>query len=141
MKQICTLFAIACALLITSTTFAQNSVAVNTSFPSPAPDPDFTTTDSVKLTNGFTSNSTGTFNNFPKNKTTTITSPSYFYTSTQSTIYFVYNIAVATAGSTTTAPQISIITPDGTFPATASMVTFSGVAGVNYYFTFSLATP
>src|SRR5205814_7039142 len=59
----------------------------------------------------------------------------------QSTIYFVYNCTVATPGSVSTSPQASIITSSGdTISATTSAV-FDGIAGINYYFTFSLATP
>jgi hypothetical protein len=140
MKQICTLIAFSCAVLLTSKTFAQNSVDLSTTFPSPAPTPSFGSTDSVNLANGFT-NTTGTITDFPKNKTTTITSPSYYYPTSQSTIYFIYNLKVATAGSTTTIPQLSIIAPNGTFAATAEEIIISGTTGVNYYFTFHLGSP
>jgi hypothetical protein len=140
MKQICTQVAILCLLTFAQNLYAQ-SVNVSTSYPTPAPTPDFTTTDSINASNGFTSNSTGTFNNFPKNKTTTITSPSYYYSNPQSIVSFVFNMSVATAGSTTTAPVISIIPANGnTITATASTITLSGVAGVDYYFTFDLGT-
>lgn len=142
MKQICTLIVFFCLLVIAQNSNAQNSVSISTSFPNPAPVPAFGTADSVKAANGFTSTSTGTFNNFPKNKTTTIISPSYYYPTSQSTIYFIYNLGVATAGSTTTMPVVSIIKANGdTITATASVITFSGVGGINYYFRFNLATP
>lgn len=140
MKQICTQIAFFCLLIIGQNTYAQNSVTVSTINPNPSPA--FGTTDSVNAANGFTSNSTGTFYNFPKNKTTTIVSPSYYYATPQSTISFFYNMSVATSGSTSTAPVVSIITATGdTATATANVVTIAGVAGINYYFTFNLATP
>lgn len=142
MKQICTQIAFFCLLVTAQKLNAQNSVSISTSFPIPAPVPVFGIADSVSAANGFTSTSTGTFHNFPKNKTTTIVSPSYYYPTSQSTIYFIYNLGVATAGSATTRPVVSIIKANGdTVTATASVITFSGVGGLNYYFQFNLATP
>ena len=143
MKQICTLLAFVCLLVLGSNVYGQtNSVSVNTTAPSPAPSPSFGTADSVSLANGFTSTSTGTFNSFPKNKTATIVSPAYSYPTVQSTIYFYYNLSVATSGSATVSPVVSIITALGdTLTATANTITVSGVGFVSYYFTFNLATP
>jgi hypothetical protein len=142
MKQICTLLALVCLLVITQNVYAQNSVSTNTSAPSPAPTPSIGTPDSVNLVNGFTSTSTGTFNAFPKGKTATIISPTYYYPTDQSVIYFVYNLSTATSGSATTAPDVAIITATGdTLKATANSTLISGVAGLNYYFTFTLAAP
>jgi hypothetical protein len=142
MKQICTLLALVCLLVITQNAYAQNSVADSTTFPNPAPNPSFSTADSVNLANGFTSNSTGTFYNFPKGKTTTIVSPYYSYLTDQSVVYFVYNMSTSAAANTVAAPEVAIITANGdTLKATANPATFAGPGTTNYYFTFRLAAP
>jgi len=140
MKRICTLSLTVLLLFIVSNTNSQ-TVSVDTNFPSPAPSPSIGPSVNVNSSNGFTSTSTGTFNNFPKGKVTTIESPLYYYPTTQSTIYFVYNCAVATSGSVTASPQVSIITSSGDTLSATTTAVFDGIAGINYYFTFSLATP
>jgi len=140
MKRICTLSLTVLLLSFVSALNAQ-TVSVDTNFPSPAPNPSIGPAVNVNSSNGFTSTSTGTFNNFPKGKVTTIESPLYYYPTTQSTIYFVYNCAVATSGSVTASPQVSIITSSGDTLSATTTAVFDGIAGINYYFTFSLATP
>ena len=140
MKRICTLSLTVLLLSYVSDTYAQ-TVSVDTNFPSPAPSPSIGPAVNVTSSNGFTSTSTGTFNNFPKGKITTIESPLYYYSTTQSTIYFVYNCAVATSGSVTASPLVSIITSSGDTLSATTTAIFDGIAGINYYFTFSLATP
>jgi hypothetical protein len=140
MKRICTLSLTLLLLSVVSDSNAQ-TVSIDTNFPSPAPSPSIGPAVNVNSSNGFTSTSTGTFNNFPKGKVTTIESPLYYYPTTQSTIYFVYNCAVATSGSVTDSPQVSIITSSGDTLSATTTAIFDGIAGINYYFTFTLATP
>lgn len=139
MKRICTKIATFCLLIIGQNLYAQ-SVSVSTADPSPITPAFSPLSLAVTAANGFTSNSTGTFNNFPKNKTTTITSPSYYYTSAQTVIYFKYNANVATAGSATTAPKVDIITSSGTISATAATFTFTGTTGTDYFFMVTLGS-
>src|SRR3569833_1323608 len=124
MKRICTQIATFCLLVITQNVFAQ-SASLLSGDPSPI-SPSFGTNLAVNATNGFTSTNTGTFNDFKKGGTTTITSPDYYYTSDQSTVYFKINLNTATAGGGTNvaAPSVSIITSSGTvsFPTTALSV-------------------
>lgn len=140
MKRICTLSLAVLFLFFVTDSNAQ-SLSIDTNFPSPAPSPSIGPAVSVSASNAFTSTSTGTFNNFPKGKVTTIESPLYYYSTTQSTIYFVYNCAVATSGSVSASPQVSIITSLGDTVTATTTAIFDGIAGINYYFTFSLATP
>lgn len=126
-----------CLLVITQNLNAQSVTISNTN---PNPTPPFTAPLTVDSLNGFTSNSTGVFNNFPKGKTTTITSPAYYYTTPQPVIYFKYSFTIATAGNTTVAaPQVSILAPGGPYTAIASsLVIANGTA--DYYFTFTPAS-
>jgi len=138
MKRICTKLALACLLIIGQNVYAQ-SVSVSTSPVSPSPS--FTSADSVKQANGFTSTNTGvgTFNEFAPFQTDTIVSPQYFYTSPQSTIYFDYNMTVAGSGDNTTAKVIIISAAGDTIAATANSILYKGT-NKDYYYTFTLGT-
>jgi hypothetical protein len=137
MKQICTQIAFFCLLIIGQNVYAQTS-SLTISKINPAPTPGYTTPDSVKLTNGFSSTNTGTFQDFAPFQTDTIISPWYYYATPQSTIEFVYSISCANSGVPAT-PTVLIITDAGdTLSASASM-NFKG-ASVDYYFSFSLGT-
>lgn len=143
MKRICTQMAAVCLLFIAQNLCAQTpsvTIAGNGSGTVPSPNPNFQASTVVDSTTGFTSTNSGTFHDFAKGKADTITSPQYYYSSDQTAIYFIYNFTVANSGSTVT-PKVLIITSNGdTISATAVQTTISGT-GVNYYFTFSLATP
>jgi len=136
MKRICTKIATFCLLIIGQNLYAQ-SVSVSTSPITPTPG--FTSPDSVKQANGFTSTNTGvgTFNEFAPNQTDTIVSPQFYYTTPQTTIYFDYNITVANPGDSYAAKVIIITAAGDTIPATANVQLYKG-ASVDYYFTFNL---
>lgn len=138
MKRICTKIATFCLLIIGQNLYAQ-SVSVSTTNPNPTPG--FGSADSVKQANGFTTTNTGvgTFNEFAPNQTDTIVSPQYYYTSSQTTIYFDYNITVANPGDSYAAKVIIITAVGDTIPATANVQLYKG-ASVDYYFTFNLGT-
>jgi hypothetical protein len=139
MKQICTQIAFVCLLVITQNVYAQtNGVSSTTTSPAPLPIPGFGTADSVKAVNGFTSTNSGTFEDFAPNQTDTIISPQYYYTSNQSTIYFIMNCSVSNVN---TAAIVQIITAAGDTISTTSNLQQYNKASINYYFTFNLATP
>lgn len=138
MKRICTQIVTFCLLAIAQNTFAQ-SVSISTT--DPAPNPPFGTSLAVNATNGFQSTNASTFNSFPKGQTTTITSPIYYYTTSQASIYFKYNFTTAAVGSTNVAaPVIKIITGSGTQTYTASALAVTNGTH-DYYFTVTPATP
>jgi hypothetical protein len=124
---------------LTNSLFAQ-SVTISTTDPSPIT-PAFGTPLNVNPVNGFSSSSTGTFNEFPNNKTTTIVSPQYFYTTPQTVVYFKYNFTIAAAGGPTNvaAPVVNLTYGSTTITATASPLSISN-GTADYYFTFNLGT-
>jgi hypothetical protein len=136
MKRICTQFALFCLLIVGQNLSAQ-SLTIGTS--NPLPTPGFGAADNVAISNGFTSTNTGTFNDFAPFQTDTIVSPLYYYTTSQSTIYFAYNCSAAASGVDAT-PKVLIITQSGDTVSASSSQEFTG-ATTNYYFTFHLATP
>lgn len=137
MKQICTLLAALCLLVIAQNIYAQ-SVSNNPTAPSPSPA--FGTPDSVKSTNGFTSTNTGdgTFNQFaPNGQSDTIISPRYYYNTPQSTIFFTLNATVSKKIDADT--KFLIIVSGDTIKATISSQTYQK-GTKDYYFTFDLGT-
>lgn len=114
-----------------------NSLAISKT--NPTPTPGFGTADSVNAANGFTSTNTGTFKDFAPFQTDTITSPLYLYTTTQSVIYFNFNMSAAASGVNTN-PIALIITSAGDTLTASSSQNVKG-ASTDYYFTFNLATP
>jgi len=116
--------------------FAQNLIIGTTN---PIPTPGFGPVDSVITSNGFTSTNTGTFNDFAPFQTDTIISPLYYYTTSQSAIYFAYECSAAASGVNTT-PTVLIITQSGDTVLASASEEFQGAA-TSYYFTFNLATP
>lgn len=138
MKQICTLMAALCLLVIAQNLNAQ-SVSSSTTAPSPLPTPGFGTPDSVKSTNGFTSTNTGTFNSFaPNGQSDTITSPQYYYTTQQSIVYFAVNGTISKDINAETKILIIAATGD-TIQATINSQAYLK-KGSDYYFTFDLGT-
>ena len=135
MKRICTKLALACLLIIGQNVYAQ-SLTINKVNPNPTPA--FGTPDSVKLTNGFTSTNTGTFQDFAPNQTDTIMSPQFYYTTPQTTIYFDLNTSAAAAGVSAT-PTVLIITSLGDTIRASANTTFKK-ASVDFYFSFNLGT-
>lgn len=129
----------AAALLLTNVLSAQ-SVTINTTNPNPTPT--FTSPLIVNSTNGFSTTSTGQFNEFPNWKTTTLTSPEYFYMTPQTTVYFKYNFTIATAGGPTnvSAPVITITYGAVSIPLTAAPLSVANGTG-DYYFTATLSSP
>jgi len=136
MKRICTQFALFCLLIVGQNLSAQ-SLTIGTS--NPLPTPGFGAADNVAISNGFTSTNTGTFNDFAPFQTDTIVSPLYYYTTSQSTIYFAYNCSAAASGVDAT-PQVLIITQSGDTVSASASQEFKG-ATTSYYFTFHLSTP
>jgi hypothetical protein len=137
MKQICTQIATFCLLLVTQNLFAQ-SATISTTDPNPTPA--FGTGLTVSATNGFSTTSTGTFNEFPKNKTTTQTSPDYYYTSAQTVVYLKYNLSTAAVGtSTISAPTFSVVYGSTTITAVAAPLTVNNGAA-DYYIAINLGT-
>lgn len=137
MKQICTLFAALCLLVIAQNVYAQTVSSTTT--PSSSPTPGFGTPDSVNASNGFTSTNTGatTFNEFAPNQTDTIMSPQYHYNSPQSSISFILNCSVSNVN---TAAKVLIITSAGdTIRATSNAQNYQK-ASIDYFFTFDLGT-
>ncbi|MGZ3840206.1 MAG: T9SS type A sorting domain-containing protein [Flavisolibacter sp.] len=134
MKRICTRIVTFCLLVTSQNLFAQNATLL-AGDPSPI-SPAFGTSLLPSSANGFTSTNTGTFNDFAKGKTTSITSPLYFYSGNQSTIYFKINLKTATAGGGTNiaAPVISFISGSGTLDFTTSAVSVTTGTGQDYFF-------
>ena len=137
MKQIYSVLT-AIAVILTNALFAQ-SVTVSTTDPSPTPA--FTIPLNVTSVNGFSTTSTGTFNEFPNNKTTTLVSPEYFYATSQTVVYFKYSFTIAAAGGPTNvaAPVATLTYGSTTITATASPLSISN-GTADYYFTFNLGT-
>jgi hypothetical protein len=136
MKQICTLLAALCLLVITQSVYAQ-TVSSSTTAPSPLPTPGFGTPDSVSASNGFTSTNTGTFEDFAPNQTDTIISPRYYYNTPQSTISFILNCSVSNVN---TAANVLLITSTGDTIRATSNSQNNQKASIDYYFTFDLGT-
>src|SRR5215213_768100 len=136
MKRICTQIVVFCLLMVGQNLFAQNLIIGTTN---PIPTPGFGPVDSVITSNGFTSTNTGTFNDFAPFQTDTIISPLYYYTTSQSAIYFAYECSAAASGVNTT-PTVLIITQSGDTVLASASEEFQGAA-TSYYFTFNLATP
>src|SRR5829696_228036 len=120
MKRICTQIVTFCLFAISHNLFAQS---ISISQTDPAPTPAFGTDIPVTSSSGFVSTNTTTLTDFPKNKVTTLTSPAFYYTSSQTTIYFKYNFTIAVAGTTTTSPVITINYGSGSFSVTSSEIT------------------
>jgi Secretion system C-terminal sorting domain len=141
MKRICTQILAFCLLMTAQNLNAQTC---NTSSTNPNPTPAFGAPLTVSTGNGFTSNQT-TVGSIPKNQTTVITSPAYHYNSSQSTIYFDYNLTKSLAGTTTAAPTITILYGSGfslSFSCTGSVYTFpDGTADVYFSITPGSAFP
>lgn len=138
MIRISTLFVLFCLTVVSQNIFAQSC---DVSYTDPNPTPAFGMPLNVDPMNGFTSTNSTIFNNFPKNKVTTVTSPEYYYTSEQATIYFKYSLSIAVAGTTTTQPQIRITYGAGQSFSCTSPVPFTIINGINdLYFSISPAT-
>ena len=138
MKQIFTLFSAFCLTAISQNTFAQTTNVFTTD---PAPALGWGMNLVVNSGNGFTSTNTTLVDAFPKNQTTTLTSPEYYYTSDQATIYFKYNFTTAQAGNTTTTPVISILYGAGlSFTAAASSVITVDNGSNDLYFSVTPAS-
>jgi hypothetical protein len=137
MKQICTQIAFVCLLLIGYNVYGQSNT-LTISKTNPSPTPGFGTPDSVTAANGFTSTNTGTFHDFAPFQTDTITTPVFYYTTDQSTIYFYFNCSAAASGVATT-PTALIITSTGDTLSASSSQNIKG-ASTDYFFTFNLAS-
>ena len=86
-----------------------NAQTCSISYTNPNPDPAFGSPLTVSGTNGFTSSNPNSVTDFPKNKTTILTSPAYHYNGDQPTIYFAYNLTKAEAGNTNATPTITVL--------------------------------
>jgi hypothetical protein len=138
MIRISTLFVLFCLTVVSQNLFAQTC---SISYTNPNPTPAFGMALTVDPINGFTSTNGSVFNSFPKNKITTITSPEYFYTSDQTTIYFKYSLNIAVAGTTTTSPEIRITYGAGQSFSCTSPSPFTVVNGTNeLYFSITPST-
>ncbi|MBD0364484.1 MAG: T9SS type A sorting domain-containing protein [Flavisolibacter sp.] len=137
MKQIFTLIAAFCLLFITKSLFSQSATISST-------DPGVTLSTSVvvKSANNFASANQNQLGTYPKGSTTELTTPSFYYTSSVSTIYFMYNYNVATNGTSSINAPVVTIFPTGKTPITitASAVTIPG-SNSDLYFTVTLSTP
>lgn len=144
MKRISTLVVAICLLALSQNSVAQ-SVTISTTDPSPI-SPAFGTTLNVTSVNDFSTTNNGsgaTFNEFPKNKTTELTSPEYYYGTSQSTIYFKYNVTIAQAGGGTyvSTPTVKIIYSGGTITLTASPLTITNGTNTYYFAVTPFAAP
>ena len=128
MIRISTLFVLFCLTVVSQNLFAQSC---DISYTDPNPTPGFGMPLAVDSTNGFASSNTNVFNSFPKNKITTITSPEYYYTAEQTTIYFKYSLNIAVAGTTTTSPVIKITYGAGQSFSCTAPTPFTVVNGTN----------
>jgi hypothetical protein len=138
MKQICTQIALFALLVIAQNAYAQSSVTMSKINPNPSPA--FGAPDSVKASSGYTSTNTGTFHDFAPNRTDTIVSPQYYYTSPQTTIYFDLSCSASASGADATVKVLIITASGDTLSAIdPSTETFKG-ASIDYYFTFILGT-
>lgn len=141
MKRISTLVAALCLFAITQSAVAQAPIANGSAIsPSPTPTPGFGLSLNVNTANGFTSSNQDDLGVFPKGQADELTSPSYYYTSDQSTIYFKYNFTVANSKSTTTNAVITILYGLQSFSATLTNVTIA--KGTNdFYFSITPTSP
>ncbi len=137
MKQIFTLIAAFCLLFITKSLFSQ-SATISSSNPGVT----LSTSVVVKSANNFASANQNQLGTYPKGSTTELTTPSFYYTSSVSTIYFMYNYNVATNGTASINAPVVTIFPTGKTPITitASAVTIPG-NNSDLYFTVTLSTP
>jgi hypothetical protein len=139
MRRISTLFASLCLVL---TNLSAQTGTISTTDPNPTPGWGAPLT--VDLLNGFSSTNNGPLSlvtDFPKNRTTELTSPEYYYTGAQNTIYFHYLLSNANNQATTATPTISIVygIPQQILTYTAPPYSFVKGGG-SYYFSFSPAS-
>ena len=140
MKLICTQIATICLIVITQNLSAQ--VTGSASSTNPNPTPGFGSSLTPNSLNGFTTTDQNILGVFPKNKTTELTSPEYYYGSSQSSIYFNYTFTSSNSTTTSAIPTITIIYGS---PATTITYTAGGAltilnGGGTYYFSINLAT-
>lgn len=138
MKTIFTTGLLAVLLSVSFNSFGQTCAATATN---PNPTPGFGTALAVTISNGFTQNS-GTVGTIPVSSTRTVTSPIYFYTAAQTTVYFKYNLVTDGNKSTTVTSYSIKINLDGGSVLTCNSGTVSlnvpsGSAGTDYYFSIS----
>ncbi|HJW17465.1 MAG TPA: T9SS type A sorting domain-containing protein [Flavisolibacter sp.] len=136
MRRISTLFASLCLII---TNLSAQSGTISTVDPNPVPG--WGAPLSVDALNGFSSTNNGPLSlitDFPKNRTTELTSPEYYYTGNQNTIYFHYLLSNANNQATTATPTMKIIygTPQQVLSYTAPAYSFVKGGG-SYYFSFS----
>lgn len=136
MRRISTLFASLCLIL---TNLSAQTGTISTTDPNPTPGWGAPLT--VDALNGFTSTNNGIgslVTDFPKNRTTQLTSPEYYYTGDQNTIYFHYLLSNANNQATLATPTISIL-----YGSPQQVLTYTGAAysfvkgGGSYYFSFT----
>ncbi|SHF65875.1 T9SS type A sorting domain-containing protein [Flavisolibacter ginsengisoli] len=136
MRRISTLFASLCLILTNLSAQTGPTGTISTVDPNPTPGwgAPLTVND---IPNGFSSTNSTTLNAFPKNKTTELTSPEYYYNGSQTAIYFQYLFSNAASQPTTATPIISIVygSPQQILSYAVSPFTFNSGGG-NYYFTF-----
>ncbi|MGN6165777.1 MAG: T9SS type A sorting domain-containing protein [Flavisolibacter sp.] len=130
----------ATAVILTNALSAQTGT-ISTINPNPIPGFGTPLTISDPDVNGFSSTNQNTLGAFPKNKTTEITSPEYYYTGSQTTMYFKYTLSNAASQTTNATAVISVIygTPAQTLSYNAGPKSFTSGGGV-YYFTFTPTT-
>ena len=136
MKRISSLFALFC---LAFTNLSAQSGTISTIDPNPTPG--WGAPLPVDALNGFSSTNNGPGSilaDFPKNRTTSLTSPEYYYTGAQSTIYFHYLLSNANNQATTATPTISIVygNPQQVLSYTAPAYSFIKGGG-SYYFSFA----
>jgi hypothetical protein len=133
-----TLFVLLCLSLLSQNIAAQTCTM---SYTDPNPTPGFGMPLNVEAANDFTSSNLSVFNSFPKNKSTTITSPEYIYTAAQPTIYFKYSFNIAVAGTTTTSPIVRILYGTNSFITCTTSTPFTINNGTNdLYFSLTPLT-
>src|SRR6476659_1717452 len=100
MRRISTLFASLC-LIITNLSAQTGTISTTDPNPTPGWGAPLVVND---IPNGFSSTNSTTLNAFPKNKTTELTSPEYYYNGSQTAIYFQYLLSNASSQPTTATP-------------------------------------
>lgn len=109
----------ATAVILTNALSAQTGTISSTN---PNPTPAFGTPLNVNANNGFTTTNQDSLGVYPKGQTTELTSPFYFYTANQPTIYFKYNFTIANSKATSTTPIITIKSSTQSFSFTSPVV-------------------
>ncbi len=136
MKQIYSVLT-AMAVLLTNVLSAQTGTISTTN---PNPNPPFEFPLNVKASNGFTTTNQDSLGVYPKGKTTELTSPFYFYTADQPTIYFKYNFTIANSKTTSTTPIITIKSGVQSFSFTSPVVVNIATGTSDLYFSITPGT-